>query len=272
MGGAALASICRALIEGGRPRETPAVSVQWGTTTRQRSVTAPLSEIASVARDAGLGTPLLTVIGAVARLHDQIAWFESRPLFGKTVLVTRATHQAGTLSGLLRARGANVIELPVLETVRTMPESDPAVEALAAGEYDWCVFTSANAVEAFWETLIDGGRDARAFRCRLAVIGTATAAAVEAHGIRPDLVAATSTSEGLAANSSPRAPLGAKVLLPKAAETRDVLIEGLRAANAEVTELVVYETRRRPCRRGSNRRNSRRGNRCRDLRVVLRRP
>src|SRR5262249_11956659 len=150
MGGAALANISDALIEGGRQPATPAVSVQWGTTTRQRSVAGPLSRIAGAAREAGLGTPLLTVIGAVSGLRDQIGWFETKPLFGKTVLVTRATHQAGRLSGLLRAQGAHVVELPVLDIVPiASADADAAIELLANGSFDWCVFTSTNAVAAF---------------------------------------------------------------------------------------------------------------------------
>ncbi len=115
MGGAALPGVARALIEGGRAADTPAVSIEWGTTTRQRSVAAPLGEIAATVREAGLGSPLLTVVGQVATLHDHLAWFESRPLFGKRVLVTRTRHQASALSDLLRREGAVPVELPALE-------------------------------------------------------------------------------------------------------------------------------------------------------------
>jgi uroporphyrinogen III methyltransferase/synthase len=155
MGGAALTAVAKALIAGGRDPETPAVSIEWGTTTRQRSVSAPLSGIASAVRSAGLGTPLLTLIGDVASLREQISWFEDRPLFGKRVLVTRTRDQTSALSGLLRREGAFAIELPAIELVPVASEEEleAVTRRLEQRAYGWCLFTSPNAVERIFRHL-----------------------------------------------------------------------------------------------------------------------
>ena len=144
MGAAALSGVSRELVEGGRAPETPAVSIEWGTTTRQRSVTATLETLPDAVRGAGLRNPLLTVIGDVASLREHIGWFESRPLFGKRVLVTRTRSQASTLSDLLRREGAQPVELPALELqpVATDDDLEAMSRSLETREYDWCLFTS----------------------------------------------------------------------------------------------------------------------------------
>src|SRR5690606_34072734 len=187
MGAAALPGVSRALIEGGRPPETPAASVEWGTTNRQRSVTATLQTIAEAVRDAGLRNPLLTVIGEVAGLREHLAWFEGRPLFGKRVLVTRTRSQASALSDLLRREGAVPVELPALELqpVATDEDLEAMTERLLARKYDWCLFTSTNAVDFVMGYLLRTGRDARAFAgCKLVALGSATAAALASNGLR----------------------------------------------------------------------------------------
>ena len=216
MGGAALSGVATALIEGGRAAETPSVSIEWGTTTRQRSVAAPLDKIAASAAKAELGSPLLTVIGRVAELRDHISWFESRPLFGKRVLVTRTRRQAGSLSELLRREGAVPVELPAIELVpvATDAQLDAVARKLAARGYDWCLFTSPNAVEFVFDYLARTNRDARLFAgCKLAALGSATAAALRERGLRADLTASEFTSAGLL-ESMPLDIGGARVLLP----------------------------------------------------------
>ncbi len=254
MGGAALESIARQLIEAGRDPLTPAVSVQWGTTAEQRSVSAPLGQIFATVREAGLGTPLLTVIGEVGRLRESLSWFESQPLFGKRVLVTRTREQSSDLSRLLRERGARPLEMAALELVAA-DEADiwSSIRTLGLGEYDWCVFTSVNGVEHFFRHMVGVGWDARVFKCLIAAIGQATAAALRQRSLAPDLVAAESTSEGLieALNEwaqrtgvpASQALQGARFLYPRAADARDVLAEGLRGAGATVDEVILYETR-----------------------------
>ena len=244
MGGAVLASVAAALIDGGRDAATPCVSVEWGTTTRQRSVAAPLTEIAESVRESGLGSPLLTVIGRVAELRDHIRWFESRPLFGKRVLVTRTRRQASALSDLLRREGAVPVELPALQMVplATDEQMEGVASRLEARLYDWCLFTSTNAVDFLFDYLERSQRDARVFAgCKLAALGAATGASLAAHGLRADLTASEFTSAGLL-EEMPIDIGGARVLLPHAEGGSEELYGGLKARGANVEELVLYDS------------------------------
>jgi uroporphyrinogen III methyltransferase/synthase len=142
------------------------------------------------------------VVVAFGAPVDELRWFERRPLFGKRVVVTRARDQAEGTAALLRDEGAEPIVLPAIVLA---PPADPAplaraVEELRAGAYAWAAFTSANGVERTWEAIVAAGGDARSFAAaRLAAIGPATAAALERHGLRPDVVAKEFRGEGLAA-------------------------------------------------------------------------
>jgi len=244
MGRAALGGVARALIEGGRPASTPAASIEWGTTTRQRSVSAPLGGIAEAVRDAGLASPLLTVVGRVAELREHLRWFEGRPLFGRRVLVTRTRAQASALSDLLRRHGAVAVEIPALELQPVASESDfeAVAAALEAGRYAWCLFTSANAVDFVFAFLDRAARDARVFGgCRVAALGTATAAALRARGLRADLVAGEFTSAGLL-DALPLDVGGQRFLLPRAEGGSEDLTGGLKARGALVDEIVLYRS------------------------------
>jgi uroporphyrinogen III methyltransferase/synthase len=244
MGGAALAGVASALVAGGRAADTPCVSIEWGTTTQQRSVAAPLGEIAGAVKAAGLGSPLLTVIGRVAELREHISWFENGPLFGKRVLVTRTRRQASALSELLRREGAVPVELPALElvAVATDAQLDAMAGKLSSRGYDWCLFTSPNAVDFVFEYLARTNRDARLFAgCRLAALGSATAAALRDRGLRADLTASEFTSAGLL-ESLPLDIGGMKVLLPRAEGGSEELFGGLKVRGAQVEELVLYDS------------------------------
>lgn len=169
-----------------------------------------------------------------------------RPLAGRSVLVTRPTRQAEDLSRRLRALGATVVELPTIR-IEDPPDPEPLREAARAlPSYDWLVVTSVNGVRrlraAFEAT---GGDPAAAGKVRVAAIGPATAEAVDALGLRPALVpdryraeALLETVLGVEGGSLE----GRRVLLPRAAEARDVLPEGLRAAGARVDEVAAYVT------------------------------
>jgi len=162
MGVANLPAIAAELIAHGRRSDTPAAVIQWGTVGRQRTVTGTLADIATRVEEAGLGSPAVTVVGAVVGLRERLRWFDRRPLLGLRVLVTRTREQAGRLAEGLRALGAEPVECAVIETA---PPLDWAPLDRAIGElgaYRWIAFTSANGVEAFFARLALAGRDARA--------------------------------------------------------------------------------------------------------------
>src|SRR5690606_27002260 len=122
--------------------------------------------------------PAIVIIGRVVQMRQTISWFERRPLFGQTVIVTRTRHQASILSARLAELGANVLEAPTIE-IAAEPDAvaaDAAIGELRAGAFDWAVFTSANGVNATREALWQRGLDARALSSvRVAAIGSATA-------------------------------------------------------------------------------------------------
>jgi len=232
------AEIARLLIEGGRSPQTPVLVVEWGTTPRQRSVRVALDRLGAV----DLEAPATIVVGAVAGLD---LGGRPRPLAGLSVVVTRPRAQSGDLVAGLADAGAEVIVLPVVAV--TEPVDPPALEAAAgrAGEYDWIVFTSANAVERFLDLVPDGRALAGA---RLAAVGPATAAALGARHLVADLVPDDASAEGLVAALAVSAvPAGSgpprgRVLFPRAAGAGDVLAPGLRALGFVVDEVDAYRT------------------------------
>src|SRR3954470_13641145 len=161
MGMQRIDAITSALIDGGRSPETPAAVVQWAARPAQRVVTAPLSQIARAAHAAGLSNPALIMVGDVVSLREELRWYDRQPLFGRRLLVPRPEHQAQSTAESIRRRGADPI---VIASIEIAPPPDPeALRAAARGvqNYDFCLFTSANGVERFFETLAAVGRDAR---------------------------------------------------------------------------------------------------------------
>jgi uroporphyrinogen III methyltransferase/synthase len=239
MGAAQLPNIAARLIEHGLSADTPAAAVQWATTGRQRTAAAPLAGLADAVQQAGLKAPAVVVVGAAAAQHERLTWFERLPLFGKRVLVTRPRGQARDMVRRLEALGAVVYQLPAVE-VREPDDWGPVDRALAdLPRYQWVVFTSANGVHYFLRRLRVGGRDVRALGgVRLAVIGPATADALRAYYLEPDLVPPEYRSESLAAALRDRVA-GQRVLLARADRGRDLLREELKAV-AEVEQVAVY--------------------------------
>lgn len=245
MGVEALPGIVERLVSAGRSVETPVAVIRWGTLPRQQTVTGTLAGIVEQVREAGFGPPAITVIGEVVRLRERLAWFETRPLFGRRVLVTRTRQQASALRAQLEAEGAEVVELPTLEIVDgAAPQLlERVVEALAGGEYAWVIFTSANGVRRFFQSVQEAGHDARAFHdSKVAVIGPGTAEALAGFGIRADAMPQEYIGEGLAAALAGHELARRRVLVPRAEGGRPELIEALRAHGAEVEEVPLYSS------------------------------
>ena len=241
MGVSRLADVANRLIEAGRAADEPAAIVERGTLPEQRTVTAPLAEIADAAAD--IKPPAVTVIGSVARLRDGLTWIERRPLHGRRVVVTRARAQASGLAATLRALGADVVEAPAIRIEPRPIEGDIARTAESVGDYDLVCFTSPNGVALLFDALAASGRDARALAgATVAAIGPGTARALEQHGIRPDVVPERSVAEALLATLAETDLAGKRILIPRAADARDVLPDGLRERGAKVDVVALYDT------------------------------
>lgn len=243
MGWRSLPAIVESLLANGRRPDTPVAVTQWGTLPRQRTVTGSLSDIVAKGNAAKLTSPVITVIGDVAALRDRLRWFDTGPLFGKRILVTRARQQASTLSRMLAEHGADPIEVPSIE-IQPLPNYEALDAALThLSEYAWVVFTSTNGVDAAFERLRVTNKDARAFAgVRVAAIGPATAAALAARGIAADYVPDTFTSEATAEGFKRFDISGSRMLMPRADIATDVLSNGLRNQGALVDDITAYRT------------------------------
>ncbi len=243
MGMKNLPQITANLIVHGRSSQTPVALVRWGTRPEQDVLTGTLADIAEKAHKEGFKAPAVIIVGDVVSLRDKLRWFDTRPLFGKGILVTRATDQAGVFSRLLEGYGAQVLECPTI--VVTPPENfqdlDDSLRTLK--RYDWVIFTSANGVQFFFERLHALGLDSRALgSCRVAAVGSKTSAALVLYGIRPDLLPSGFHAEGVVAKFAELDVAGLKALYPKADRVRDVLPKGLAELGMELVAPVAYRT------------------------------
>ena len=286
MGVKNLPHIQRSLAAYGVAGTTPCAAVMWGTCAQQKSCVTTLEQAFDVMQRKGIGAPCIIVIGGVAALHKQLNWFEKRPLFGKTVLITRTRTHSSHIRSALQEAGARVLDAPAL---RVVPPTNTAAlhEAVARlASYDWVVFTSANGVDACFgalrglrdevyrlsgeatgEATAEAHRDARslpgeapreatgearcAVRCdarafgtaKVAVIGSATAETLQHYGIVPDCMPQAFVAERLVeALQAAGVHHTSKVLILRAEEARDTLVEGLRALGAQVDVVSAYRS------------------------------
>ena len=250
-----LADAARTLIDYGLDGATPCVVTAHGTTTQQRSAEGTLQTLTDSATlgasdpAAPLTGPLIVTIGRTVANRSKLNWWESRALYGWTVLVPRTKDQAGDMSERLIAHGAVPIEVPTIavEPPRSPAQMERAVKGLVDGRYQWVVFTSTNAVRAVWEKFGEFGLDARAFSgVKIACVGQATADRVRAFGITPELVpSGEQSSLGLLDEFPPYDdvfdPVN-RVLLPRADIATETLAEGLRERGWEIEDVTAYRT------------------------------
>ncbi len=243
MGVRALPLIVARLLERGDAPQKPVALVRWGTRSEQETVVGTLETIEEEVARAKLKAPALIVVGEVVNLRDRLRWFDNRPMWGQTVVVTRARQQASSLVEGLQKLGAQVVECPTIR-VEPLPETpvlDAEIPLLM--RHEWIVFTSTNGVAHFFRKLDELKLDARVFGpSQVAAIGPATVAALRKRGIRPDFVPQSSISENVAAGLLERGAKGRQILVVRALEGREVLEERLREGGAEVTIAPVYRT------------------------------
>jgi uroporphyrinogen III methyltransferase/synthase len=250
-----LPDAARTLVEYGLSDTTPTVVTANGTTCQQRSVETTLAGLLDKATLAGtepagpLAGPLVVTIGKTVANRAKLNWWESRALYGWTVLVPRTKDQAGEMSEKLVSHGALPVEVPTIavEPPRSPAQMERAVKGLVDGRFQWVVFTSTNAVRAVWEKFNEFGLDARAFSgVKIACVGQATADRVRAFGINPELVpSGEQSSLGLLDEFPPYDdifdPVN-RVLLPRADIATETLAEGLRERGWEIEDVTAYRT------------------------------
>ena len=217
MGVKSLPRICAKLIENGKDPNTPAATIQWGTRMNQRTCVSTVKDLSQKVIEQGISSPAITIVGKVVTLRETMNWFETRPLFGQTIVVTRTRQQASELTSRLQELGANVIEAPTIElhppaswdevdhalgvaafpplpsgegrgegaianetsSHSQTPSPQPSPDGRGGQTWDWIIFTSANGVRYTRDRLRALGRDVRVFgSAKIAAIGDATADAI----------------------------------------------------------------------------------------------
>jgi uroporphyrinogen III methyltransferase/synthase len=240
MGFANLPMISRKLTENGVSPDRPVAVISKATTRDQRTVIGTLATIEAKVAAANLPTPALIVVGEVVKLHDVINWFETKPLFGKRIVVTRAREQASELKRLFEESGASVVQFPTIEIAP--PESYGSLDVAVENRFDWLVFTSVNGVTVFFDHLFTKGRDVRALAgARIACVGETTATALRARGLAPDLVPDKFMSTALIPHFDAD-QTGVRIAVIRAAEGRDEFIDEMRRRGADVHLAVAYRT------------------------------
>ena len=239
-----LTEMLGALLAHGRSPADSAAVIYNGTLPTQETIAGTLREVADTINGSSDRRPAILVVGRVVALREHLRWFDARPLFGKRILVTRPKDQSMDLVERLEAMGAEAVEAPM---IRILPPDDdgPLADACErAGEFDWIVFSSANAVDAFMEQLLAGPKDLRALGgVRLCAVGPSTAEQLADYGLKVDLTPPEYRAEAvLRALSDSGDVRGLKVLLPHADIGRELLAEELRKQGADVTEVVAYRT------------------------------
>lgn len=228
------------LMENGRDPKTPVALIRWGTTPYQETLTGTVEDIAEKARSANFKPPAVSVVGGVVSLRNKLKWFDTKPLFGKVIVVTRAREQSSDFAEILERYGASVVEFPTIEMVppASWDEVDGAIERLDV--YDWAIFTSVNGVKYFIERLKSVGRDIRDLKgIKLCAVGPKTALEIEELGLRIDFVPKEYRAEGIIEG------LGdvkeKRILIPRAEKARELLPEELTKMGALVDVVTAYK-------------------------------
>ncbi|HEX6602103.1 MAG TPA: uroporphyrinogen-III C-methyltransferase [Solirubrobacterales bacterium] len=243
MGVKRLGENAAALIAAGRGAEEPAAAIERGTWPQQRTVSATLGTIAEAVAREEVKAPALIVVGEVAKRREQLEWLERRPLHGRRVVVTRARAQASGLARTLRELGAEVVELPAIRIEPRIDTEKVRKIVGALGVYKLICLTSPNGVHLLFEAMEAAGVDARALAgVTVAAIGPGTARALAERGVLADVVPERFVAEGLIEALEETEVAGARVLVARAAEARDVLPDALRERGAEVDVVPLYET------------------------------
>ena len=243
MGLSNIGSIMKKLLESGRDPSTPVAVISCGTLPEQTSIVGTISDIAEKTRALDVQTPATIVVGEVASLAETIGWYEKKPLFGKTFMVTREKKASSEFARLLGSCGAKTVEFPTIETrpVRDTREQQLSVKNLE--DYDFLVFTSVNGVSNYFHVLALHGKDSRDLRGKkIIAIGEKTSEELLKYNLTPDYVPAVYTAEGIISLAEKLDLDGRKILIPRALAAREILPDTLRAMGATVEVLCVYET------------------------------
>lgn len=242
MGVENLQYIVNNLMENGRSPETPVALIRRGTMPDQEVISGRLNDIVARVREAGLKPPAIIVVGETVDLRQELGWWETGPLWGKRIMVTRSRHQASVLVKKIKELGGEAIEFPTIE-ITEEEDLDKLYEAFKNIEsYHWIIFTSVNAVDIFFRELKSQGHDIRSLAgIKIGAIGPATSERLQKYGLLVELMPDEYQAEGLVKELQTMMAPGQRVLLPRARGARDILPLQLGDLGAEVEEILLYQ-------------------------------
>lgn len=242
MGVKNIGEISKNLRKGGMPENTPVALVRYGTYPCQQKLVGTLANIEAKVKESGLRPPAITIVGKVVDLHSELDWFGRKPLIGKRILVTRARAQASSLVKELVECGAEVVELPTIQIAPVKDLSPLKKEIEKINKYKWILFGSVNAVNVFFDTLKEEGKDVRAlYANKIAAIGTETSKVLSSKGLIVDFIPTKQTSEGFVKEFPELGDVkDLDIFIPGSDLTRNVLFNGLTALGAKVNCLSTY--------------------------------
>ncbi|MBD3308742.1 uroporphyrinogen-III C-methyltransferase, partial [candidate division KSB3 bacterium] len=188
MGVKNLPNIVRELLDAGISEAMPVAVIREGTYNSQRTITGTLRTIVPLVTEHNLTPPAIIVIGKVVALRVHLSWFENRPLFGQTIVITRNLTSESTLATMLEAQGAHIFCFPTIDIVEIRPNKDLETALARLDQYDWLLFTSGNAVRIFFDRLLQQ-HDIRALKnIRIAAIGKPSAVKLRDYHLKADFI------------------------------------------------------------------------------------
>ncbi|MBR5931840.1 MAG: uroporphyrinogen-III C-methyltransferase [Lachnospiraceae bacterium] len=244
MGIAALPDICKGLLDAGMDPATPAAVLERGTTADQHRIEGTLGTLEQICSETEVLTPAIIVVGKVAALAEEFAWYEKRPLAGIKAAVTRPKELVSGLSAMLRKEGAEVLEMPAIE-VHPVSDKRPlqdAIGKLADGQYDWIVFTSPSGVRIFMEELLQDADIRTLANVKIASIGKGSEKALNGYGLKSDFLPSVFDGETLGKELAALCKGGERIFIPRAKIGNKELVEELSKAGAVVDDVATYDT------------------------------
>lgn len=242
MGVANLKKISDNLIKEGKDKDTPVALISWATRYNQRVVTSTLENVYETALRENVKPPTLIAVGDVVGLREKLNFFENKPLFGKSIMVTRSRTQSSSLVEKIADLGGNPIEIPTIKIEKIENNTELENEIKNIKGYTYLVLTSKNGVDIFFDKLDEMGLDSRYLsNLKVCAIGSATAKAIKTRGINADIVPKKFVAEYLYEELKPVLNESDKVLMPRAKNARDFLVNKISEI-CEVKEVHTYET------------------------------
>ena len=242
MGVANLNKISNNLIKEGKSKDTPVALISWATRYNQRVITSTLENVYETAKKENVKPPTLIAVGDVVNLRDKLNFFENKPLFGKSVMVTRSRNQSSSLVQKISDFGGNPIEIPTIKINKIENNTELENDINNIKDYTYLVLSSQNAVDIFFDKLDEMDLDSRVLaNIKVCAIGTATANAIKNRGIKADIIPKKFVAESLYEELETIINKDDKVLIPRAKNARDFLVNKL-SKKCTVKEVHTYET------------------------------